>query len=1309
MRIINKNILFLAISLFLYTSFTYGQAGGLRLGGTISGSNINLGNTGNAVTLTSISVSPPNQVITYTASQAYTALGTFNNGSQGDLTGVATWSSSNTGIATMSANVAQCVSPGTVTISAVYQGITGTTSLQCQSPTFTPQGTINVVQNSSSITIIQFTAANGTPPYTFSSSNLPGFVSLSNSGCSGNQIDCSLVGAPTTVGVYNFNIQATDNLGNQSCPPPGCAVGLNVTAASAEDNTYCSLVSNVETVVGSPNDPPANAMPTCNYTAIAWTTLGGSPTIINVCPVGELSSGVSVTGCANAPQPSGHTVPNCNTTSGVIYCSMIQSAINYAYNTLSSPCGADIQIWPRIDDGIVTSTQNVYTEPIISPPGNINCGPDYSNNWMYIRTRDYANLPPPGNRISPSWVNVSSIPNYPSFSQTSQFSIAAGIHMPQWRCEVESNEQCSAFSSQMLNTTTGQIFSGVRVIGIQFTAPHGRNTSVDLYGNNICPLNSNNTPQCSPGFEGSEIEIGCETLNTLQCATMSGTQGKPPAAPTGTGSQHFIMDRVIVMGCDDNTMSTCYDDAESLVDMENGQHMSLIDSYVIGAYCMYGIGPCTDSKGTTGGNPINTPCDTGLKLVNNMIVGSGENIFLGGGTAICNPTGIEIRRNHLFKPLTWKADSSVFIGQVYDAFVSNSKTGTGYSSGTTCSIDPPLSGTQATCTPIVGTGGLAGQILDITITNHGSGYGLRTKAKGTYPARPNVYFTDGGTTYTSCANQLSGYVNTNGTTSVAWEGDNKFIPGMVGTNITINGVNYNVASYISNISITTGTAVPTGTALPYTSNLPVRGDCIQLINGTPDVKNLTEFKNGVGAIFEGNIYEDNWVGQSDQSGIGVLLIPRNANNGCPTCSDTDITFRYNFSRNMNHGIEVSDAFATQGGFLPQDVERISIHDNIWDGIDPVYWTAGTSPIPSNGGTCVDIANYQGQLHAPNNIKFNHNECITTVPNGYSLTGGTFFGLLYILEPSPGGPSIMTNITVTNSVGGGGVKQEGFHGTGQTNCLNQSCTDQTGPSGHGPSEVALRQVLQNSYDGPIVSGVYSTNQLGTVTLTNGGTCTTSPTSITISGGGGTGGTAGLTTSGTAVTKAYTINVGQGYTSVPTVVFNGGTCSIAPAATVNIAGANNATGSAACFDHNIMPLKAWNGMIPMTPYPTTQIDTTNTCAYTTGGHNNTTSAGVGYNVCNGVTGSAGTGPCSWADMNFMNFVLDGNGAELVGTTPDLHLNTTSLGYQAGSDSLDIGANVTLVLGCQGGTDPGCSTQTTSQYTGITIQSGVAVLPQ
>ena len=85
----------------------------------------------------------------------------------------------------------------------------------------------------------------------------------------------------------------------------------------------------------------------------------------------------------------------------------------------------------------------------------------------------------------------------------------------------------------------------------------------------------------------------------------------------------------------------------------HGSHMiAVINSYISGLNCIARSGKCTDATGIGGGggdDPIST-----LKIYNNFVEAAGENIMFGGSGATIVPTDIEIRRNHLFRPMLWK-------------------------------------------------------------------------------------------------------------------------------------------------------------------------------------------------------------------------------------------------------------------------------------------------------------------------------------------------------------------------------------------------------------------------------------------------------------------------------------------------------------------------------------------------------------------------------------------------------------------------------------------------------------------------------
>ena len=83
--------------------------------------------------LTSIAVTPASSSILTGASQQFTAMGTYSDGSTRDITSQATWTSADTGVATINAGgLATGVSAGTTMISATLADVTGSTGLSVQ-------------------------------------------------------------------------------------------------------------------------------------------------------------------------------------------------------------------------------------------------------------------------------------------------------------------------------------------------------------------------------------------------------------------------------------------------------------------------------------------------------------------------------------------------------------------------------------------------------------------------------------------------------------------------------------------------------------------------------------------------------------------------------------------------------------------------------------------------------------------------------------------------------------------------------------------------------------------------------------------------------------------------------------------------------------------------------------------------------------------------------------------------------------------------------------------------------------------------
>ena len=89
-------------------------------------------------------------------------------------------------------------------------------------------------------------------------------------------------------------------------------------------------------------------------------------------------------------------------------------------------------------------------------------------------------------------------------------------------------------------------------------------------------------------------------------------------------------------------------------------NVAVIDSYLNDFHCISDSGACTDSQTINGGNSL-LPVGS-YKIVNNFLEAAAENVMFGGATGSTVPGDIEIRRNHMFKPMTWMPGSPNFIG-----------------------------------------------------------------------------------------------------------------------------------------------------------------------------------------------------------------------------------------------------------------------------------------------------------------------------------------------------------------------------------------------------------------------------------------------------------------------------------------------------------------------------------------------------------------------------------------------------------------------------------------------------------------------
>lgn len=125
------------------------------------------------------------------------------------------------------------------------------------------------------------------------------------------------------------------------------------------------------------------------------------------------------------------------------------------------------------------------------------------------------------------------------------------------------------------------------------------------------------------------------------------------ARDLNASADHLIFDRSWFHG-------TSQDETTRGVNMSGIRYMAVVDSYFSDFHCVAMTGACTDAQAVAGGlgDVVSGP----FKIVNNFLEAAGENVLFGGGEATATPADIEIRHNHMFKPMSWKKGQPGFVG-----------------------------------------------------------------------------------------------------------------------------------------------------------------------------------------------------------------------------------------------------------------------------------------------------------------------------------------------------------------------------------------------------------------------------------------------------------------------------------------------------------------------------------------------------------------------------------------------------------------------------------------------------------------------
>lgn len=121
----------------------------------------------------------------------------------------------------------------------------------------------------------------------------------------------------------------------------------------------------------------------------------------------------------------------------------------------------------------------------------------------------------------------------------------------------------------------------------------------------------------------------------------------------GGPTDHLVFDRMWVHG-------TATDETTRGLAMGGSTTVAVVDSYFNDFHCIAVTGACTDAQAISGG--LGSLTQGPYKINDNFLEAAAEAILFGGGGATVAPTDIEVRFNHMFKPLTWLAGQPGYIG-----------------------------------------------------------------------------------------------------------------------------------------------------------------------------------------------------------------------------------------------------------------------------------------------------------------------------------------------------------------------------------------------------------------------------------------------------------------------------------------------------------------------------------------------------------------------------------------------------------------------------------------------------------------------
>jgi hypothetical protein len=524
----------------------------------------------------------------------------------------------------------------------------------------------------------------GAAPYQFSISagQLPPGLSLNSS-------TGAISGTPTARGRFQFTVRVThrprEGWGSKafqlSVEGTGSGITVSVTPQTATVSSGASQAF-VATVTGTAN------------TAVTWSTTSGTISSSGVLTAPTVSTPTSLTVTASSVanntikataavsvSVSSSTTPTITTTGvpsatlGVAYASGIAASggqLPYRWSISSGSLPPGIQFdsttgalngtpsqqgnfafTAKVTDAASHSaTQTLNLSVTSQPTGGTFDGPAELPR-VYIQSST-ANTPSPGTTINvPAGGNLQQAINAASCGDTLQLQAGAtfsGIFtLPAKGCDnahwitIRTSAPNSALPPE--GTRMTPCYAGVSSLPAR-PALNCKSTQ-NVLAKLVIPAGGNGPIVFGPGANYYRL-IGLELTRNVNTPVVYALV----SLTKGMTADHLVFDRMWIHG-------TATDETTKGIQLGGSTYVAVVDSYINDMHCTAMTGSCTDSQavgGGIGGNRMGP-----YKIVNNFLEAAGENILFGGWAATQTPQDIEVRYNHMFKPLTWLKGQPGFV------------------------------------------------------------------------------------------------------------------------------------------------------------------------------------------------------------------------------------------------------------------------------------------------------------------------------------------------------------------------------------------------------------------------------------------------------------------------------------------------------------------------------------------------------------------------------------------------------------------------------------------------------------------------